>query len=58
MTDEIESPCTGLCLLDERQVCKGCFRAIDEIIRWAGADREARLEILRAAARRQAGGSR
>lgn len=46
MTHEIESPCTGVCQLDERQVCKGCYRSMDEIIEWAAADTQTRLRIL------------
>jgi predicted Fe-S protein YdhL (DUF1289 family) len=53
MSDEIESPCIGVCQLDERQICKGCFRAMDEIMAWRDASRETRLIILRAATQRK-----
>ena len=53
MSAEIESPCTGICKLDERQLCIGCLRSIDEIITWPSADREARERILRAVAGRR-----
>ncbi|TBR39023.1 DUF1289 domain-containing protein [Dyella terrae] len=30
----ILSPCIGICRLDERGLCEGCFRTGDEIARW------------------------
>lgn len=30
----ILSPCVGICRLDERGYCQGCFRTGDEIARW------------------------
>ena len=46
------SPCINVCVLDERDVCRGCLRTIDEIggwgrmsaaEQWAVVDRLARL---------------
>lgn len=28
------SPCISICVLDEADVCSGCFRTLDEIIDW------------------------
>jgi predicted Fe-S protein YdhL (DUF1289 family) len=28
------SPCINVCVLDERNVCRGCLRTIDEIAGW------------------------
>ncbi|HAO25688.1 MULTISPECIES: DUF1289 domain-containing protein [unclassified Methylophaga] len=28
------SPCIGKCGLDAQDVCRGCFRTMDEILRW------------------------
>jgi uncharacterized protein len=58
MTQEIESPCTGVCQLDARQVCKGCFRTMEEIIAWPDADRVTRLIILRTVEERKTGSTR
>ncbi len=50
------SPCVEICVLDEFDVCRGCYRAADEIIEWFSASDERKLEILFAAAdRRQTG---
>jgi predicted Fe-S protein YdhL (DUF1289 family) len=29
------SPCLNICSLDERGVCRGCFRTLTEIAEWA-----------------------
>ncbi len=30
----IESPCVRNCCLNEKDICLGCFRHIDEIVSW------------------------
>ena len=50
----IASPCISNCCLDDEDICLGCFRHIDEIIGWHGADRERRLEILQNTEQRKA----
>lgn len=50
----VESPCVRKCTLDSDDVCVGCYRSIDEICAWGGADNEQRREILlRASVRRE-----
>lgn len=52
----VASPCTGVCVLDDTQLCRGCHRLMDEIICWTACDEQQRAEIVaRAAARRRAG---
>lgn len=34
MSQRKESPCIGVCLLDEKDVCVGCERHINEIVNW------------------------
>jgi predicted Fe-S protein YdhL (DUF1289 family) len=49
------SPCLNICSLDERSVCRGCFRTLPEIADWTrmtAADQWATL--ARAEARRLA----
>ena len=49
----VASPCVRNCCLDERDVCLGCGRSLDEIRIWSEADDSERLRILeRASARR------
>ena len=48
MTDvEPQSPCISVCLLNEQDVCVGCYRSADEITDWFMASTEEKLEILR-----------
>jgi uncharacterized protein len=48
-----ESPCVRNCCLDQFDVCLGCGRQLQEILRWHDADAEERAAILdRAQARR------
>lgn len=49
----IESPCTGVCQLNDNLVCLGCLRTIDQIIAWPAADGNARLAILGDIAKRR-----
>jgi hypothetical protein len=44
--DPLASPCVRNCCLDEANVCMGCGRSLEEIVRWAtttDADKEAIL---------------
>lgn len=43
-----------MCTLDDRDVCLGCGRTLNEITEWGGADAERRREILAAAEQRRA----
>jgi predicted Fe-S protein YdhL (DUF1289 family) len=43
----VESPCLSVCELDENNVCKGCFRTLEEIGRWPLANDIQRKEFLR-----------
>lgn len=47
MTDDfIQSPCIGLCGLNEERICGGCFRSDEEISQWNIVDNEQRRAIL------------
>lgn len=41
------SPCISVCTLDERGVCRGCFRTLGEISGWLRMSGEERLLVLR-----------
>ena len=53
MTD-VPSPCVRNCCLDEDDVCIGCNRSIEEIMRWGESDNEEKLKILEKAEKRLA----
>ncbi len=53
--DEPLSPCISVCVLDEQNICQGCFRSADEITDWLMSTAQQKREILqRANARREA----
>jgi predicted Fe-S protein YdhL (DUF1289 family) len=52
---EVASPCVDICRMDaELGLCVGCYRTIDEIAGWSRADRDTRLTVLAAVAKRRA----
>ena len=54
---EPQSPCISVCLLDERDICVGCYRSASEVTDWFMASAQEKREILRRAAeRKQAAG--
>ncbi|MBY6205305.1 DUF1289 domain-containing protein [Halomonas denitrificans] len=44
--EAIESPCIGVCRLDESGRCLGCFRTAAEIGGWLSMSAEQRREII------------
>jgi uncharacterized protein len=48
----VTSPCFKNCCLDKQDVCIGCGRTIEEIIRWGDAGDKEKLAILKAAKKR------
>ena len=44
--EEPQSPCISVCLLDEHDICQGCFRSADEITDWLMATPQQTRQIL------------
>ena len=43
----IESPCIGVCVIDEASgLCEGCLRTLDEIALWGSSSAAQRREVL------------
>lgn len=40
------SPCIDVCRLNERGLCEGCLRSIDEITGWSGMTAEEQWRVL------------
>jgi len=53
VSDKVRSPCVQICALDERDICIGCQRTGDEILRWTQMTNEERREVLRKVAVRE-----
>jgi len=51
--DEPQSPCISVCLLDEQDICLGCFRSADEITDWLMASPQQKREILERSVQRR-----
>lgn len=49
----ISSPCVRNCCLDEKDICLGCGRSMDEILQWSNADDKEKLKILVASKKRK-----
>jgi predicted Fe-S protein YdhL (DUF1289 family) len=50
ITSATQSPCVRNCCLDENDVCLGCGRLLEEILRWRSAtdaEREAMLILAK-----------
>jgi predicted Fe-S protein YdhL (DUF1289 family) len=53
--DDVPSPCVRICVVDEtRDICRGCYRTLDEISRWASYTSEQKFALLEELARRKA----
>jgi len=47
MQSAINSPCVGVCRIDEpTQLCSGCLRSLDEIARWSRMDIDEKIAIM------------
>lgn len=53
VSDKVRSPCVQVCALDEKDMCIGCQRTGDEILRWTQMTNEERREVLRNVAIRE-----
>ncbi len=51
--DRVRSPCRSICALDQNDICIGCQRSGDEILRWTMMTDEERREVLRKVAERE-----
>lgn len=44
---EIPSPCIGVCEVNNKGFCKGCFRSRDERLQWLTLNTEQKREVVR-----------
>jgi hypothetical protein len=44
----MNTPCVKVCIMDpERGLCRGCYRTLDEIARWASMSDAEREKIMK-----------
>jgi predicted Fe-S protein YdhL (DUF1289 family) len=48
----INSPCVSICVLNEEDICTGCYRTGNEISHWGVFDNDERMEVLKRCAKR------
>lgn len=48
-----QSPCISVCVLDDGDICMGCYRSASEITDWFMASDEQKREVLRRARERR-----
>ena len=48
----VPSPCVRNCCLDDNDICLGCGRTVEEIIRWGDAVDNEKLEVLKSSKKR------
>ncbi|WP_415888095.1 DUF1289 domain-containing protein [Neptuniibacter sp. QD37_6] len=51
---QTESPCVRNCCLNDQDICVGCYRSLDEILRWSKVSEVERSSILKNTDRRKA----
>lgn len=51
---EPKSPCISVCVLDEEDICQGCFRSAEEITDWFVATADEKRVIIELAKERLA----
>ena len=42
----VQTPCIGVCTLDDDGLCDGCLRTVDEITRWTAMDDAQREHLM------------
>lgn len=45
-SNNIKSPCSRNCCLNQQNICLGCFRHIDEIIAWQSYSEQNKEQIM------------
>jgi predicted Fe-S protein YdhL (DUF1289 family) len=49
----VTSPCIRNCCLDDKDICVGCFRSIDDILVWSKCSDAKKAEIIKQADKRR-----
>ncbi|SFM44423.1 DUF1289 domain-containing protein [Marinobacter zhejiangensis] len=53
VAEKVRSPCVSVCALDADDICIGCHRSGDEILRWTQMNDHERREVLERVAERE-----
>jgi predicted Fe-S protein YdhL (DUF1289 family) len=44
---DVRSPCISVCVLDDHDICLGCYRSAAEITDWSMLSNDEKREVLR-----------
>ncbi len=47
MSEEVKSPCISVCVLNEDDVCEGCYRTAQEITDWSQLSNEQKQLVMK-----------
>ncbi len=53
MGERVKSPCISVCVLDDADVCIGCYRRASEIVDWLVFSDDEKREVLQHCAQRR-----
>jgi predicted Fe-S protein YdhL (DUF1289 family) len=48
-SNNVVSPCISVCVLNEEDVCTGCYRTADEITEWTELSQEDKRAVIKRA---------
>ncbi|GLT20073.1 hypothetical protein GCM10007938_38560 [Vibrio zhanjiangensis] len=43
---DVPSPCVRMCCLDEKNICLGCYRTLDEILEWSAYSAQDKARVI------------
>ena len=46
VTEEVKSPCISVCVLNEEDICEGCYRTAQEITDWSRLDNQGKRRVM------------
>ena len=44
--EEVKSPCISVCVLDENDICEGCYRSAQEITDWSELSSQQKKTVM------------
>ncbi len=43
---EVKSPCISVCVLDDNDICEGCYRSAEEITAWSELSNQQKQNVM------------
>ncbi|MBJ7554257.1 DUF1289 domain-containing protein [Marinomonas spartinae] len=54
LKSQVKSPCVNICLLNEEDICVGCYRSGREISLWGSMNKASQLAVMKKVREREA----